>query len=152
VAIKLLDIIRGSEPHGLMPGATLNIISDFSIALWETHVREEGEPVRAPKAKPRFRRHARIDLQGIRGGMSMDDIRSWLRHHGLRFSEFEQPSLASEEGRQIVANGNTLFSFCRGGGSPWLMDVVVFDKCHPLWPVRNGVGAISRMRSKTLSP
>jgi hypothetical protein len=120
------------------------LISDFSIALWETRVEEKGEPVRAPKAKPRFSRHARIDLQGIRGGMSIDDIRSWLRHHGLRFSEFEQPSLAYEEGRQIVANANTLFSFCRGG-SPWLMVVAVFDKCYPLWPVRNGVGVVERV-------
>ena len=119
------------------------IVSDFAIALWDVRFADDGEPCRVPKSKPNFKRNSRIDLQGIHGGMPPHELRIWLQRQDLRYAEFEQPSSASEESRQIIANDNTLFSFCRRE-VPWLMDVVVFDKSHTLWPIKSGVGKVRR--------
>ena len=122
------------------------IVASFAIALWETSVPCSGEPFRAPKPKPNFKRNSRVDMQGLRGGMSPTEVRHWLQQYDLHFSEFEQTNLVLEETWQIVANNNTLFSFGRGLAGPWLMDVVIVDKSHALlWPISDGVGDVRKV-------
>jgi hypothetical protein len=125
------------------------IVTSFSICLWDICFPGAADPYRVPKPKPSFRRNSRVDMQGIRSGMSQGDVQIWLQQEGIGFSEFEQVYTAYEESRQIIANNNTLFSFCRGIDGAWLMDVVVFDKSHMLWPVKHGVGEVGRIVKKT---
>jgi hypothetical protein len=184
LAIRLLDLINGTEPDGIAAGMTLNhvasrfrlptgwtfpwvspfggsieygdlsfgvavrsrdvVVTSIGIRLWDIDFSATDGARRIPKPRPGFKRSARVDLEGIRGGMRRNDVRAWLSGRGLGFREFENPYEALEEAWQIVANKNTLFSFCRSDEEPWLMDVVVFGRSHPLWPVKDGVGQVRK--------
>ena len=144
LAIKLLDLIKGTEPAGILPGTTLNhvaalfhvptgwslpwtspfggsidygdlsldvavlgrdvVITSIGVRLWDLDFSDVADARRVARPRPRFKRSARLDLQGITGGMTRDDVRTWLGKREIGFREFENTHDAFEETWQIIAN------------------------------------------------